>query len=68
MAADNFRNNIKLQNEYLAKKESIEEQYRCGDIKPIRRMYAIDEKDLRPSVEQTPYMVSRGIPDHVDLP
>jgi len=51
MPADNVRNNLKLQDEYLANKQEIDSMFRSGDIKPIYRQFAIDEKDLRPSVE-----------------
>jgi len=61
MAPDNIRNNINLQNEYLADKDLIEEQFRSGEIDPIPRMYKIEETDLRPSIEQTPYMHRNGI-------
>ena len=57
MPADNVRNNLKLQDEYLSNKQEIDSMFRSGDIKPIYRQFAIDEKDLRPSVEQTPYMM-----------
>lgn len=58
---DSTRNNLDLQNEYLCQKEEIEELFRLGEIKPIRRMFTIEEKDLRPSIEQTPYMQRNGI-------
>lgn len=60
---DETRNNLDLQDEYLASKAEIEEQFKSGEIKPIRRMFAIEEKDLRPSIEQTPYMQRNGIPE-----
>ena len=37
MPADNLRNNIKLQDEYLANKQEIVSKFRSGDIKPIYR-------------------------------
>lgn len=61
MAPDAIRNNINLQNEFLANKDQIEEQFRSGEINPIPRMYKIEETDLRPSIEQTPYMHRNGI-------
>ena len=51
MPADNVRNNLNLQDEYLANKLDIDSMFRSGDIKPIYRQFVIDEKDLRPSVE-----------------
>lgn len=57
MPADNVRSNLKLQDEYLANKQEIDSMFRSGDIRTIHRMFVIDERDLRPSVEQTPYMV-----------
>ena len=51
MPEDSNRSNIDLQDEYLASKQQIETQFKNGDIKPIYRMFSIDEKDLRPSVE-----------------
>jgi len=63
---DNVRNNLDLQAEYLANKAEIEKQFASGEIKSIRQMYKIDEKDLRPSIEQTPYMQRNGIPDYYE--
>jgi len=37
---------------------------KSGEIIPQRKMFSIEEKDLRPSIEQTPYMQINGIPDH----
>jgi len=37
--------------------------FKQGEIKPIRKQFTIEEKDLRPSIEQTPYMQRNGIPD-----
>merc|ERR1712100_423471 len=64
LAPDHMRNNIDLQNEYLANKSQIEEMFKTGEIVPQRKMFSIEEKDLRPSIEQTPYMQINGIPDH----
>jgi len=58
---DNIRNNIDLQNEYLADRSKIEDQFRSGEIKYIRKMFRIEETDLRPSIEQTPYMQRNGM-------
>ena len=41
IAPDNIRNNINLQNEFLAKKDIIEEQFRSGQIEPIPKTYKI---------------------------
>lgn len=58
-----MRNNINLQDEYMGNKAQIEELFKNGEIVPIRKMFTIEEKDLRPSIEQTPYMQRNGIPD-----
>lgn len=47
----------------MGNKAQIEELFRNGEIVPIRKMFTIEEKDLRPSIEQTPYMQRNGIPD-----
>lgn len=48
----------------MGNKAQIEELFRSGEIVPIRKMFTIEEKDLRPSIEQTPYMQRNGIPDY----
>jgi hypothetical protein len=61
IAPDNIRSNIDLQNEFLANKDKIDQQFRSGEIEPIRKMFKIEETDLRPSIEQTPYMQRNGM-------
>lgn len=63
MEPDSSRNNLDLQAEYLDNKDAIAEQFKSGEIKEIRKMFTIEEKDLRPSIEQTPYMQKCGIPE-----
>jgi len=61
LAPDETRVNLDLQQEFMDNKEEIEGLFRSGEIKPIRKMYTIEEHDLRPSIEQTPYMQKNGI-------
>lgn len=58
---DVTRVNLDLQQEFNNNKEEIEGLFRSGAIKPIRKMFSIEEHDLRPSIEQTPYMQKNGI-------
>jgi hypothetical protein len=61
LAPDNARVNLDMQKEFTDNKEEIQGLFRSGEILPIRKMFTIEEHDLRPSIEQTPYMQRNGI-------